>query len=92
VSLLGNKLKELRGDRSLRDVEREIGMDRSDLSKYERGRFVPSSERLQKLADYYDHPYRELRKLYFIDLFTEPEDHELILEWAAEELAKRNQL
>lgn len=91
MSKLGDRLKELREAKSLslRDMQQELGIDRSDLSKYERGRFVPTPDRLHKLAQFYDLPYRELRKLYIMDLFTDPDDYELVLEWAAEVLNQR---
>lgn len=86
MSKLGDRLRELRGIKSIRDVEAELGIDRSDISKYERGRFVPSPDRLLRIAEYYQASYRELRKLSYSDMFSEPEEYALVLEWAQEQL------
>lgn len=49
---IGNKLQELRGDLSVREAARRIGIDHSYLSKIEKGK-VPSLEMLKKICDFY---------------------------------------
>lgn len=50
----GQQLRELRGARSLRDVERAVaGVSRSELQRVERGVKVPAVEFLERLGDYY---------------------------------------
>jgi hypothetical protein len=50
----GKRLLELRGQRSLRNIERAVpGISRSELSRVERGVKVPSSEMLDRLGDFY---------------------------------------
>jgi len=51
---IGLKLKALRGDSSLEDVSKIIGISKSLLSKYERGVTEPGSSALIKLARYYN--------------------------------------
>lgn len=63
---LGILLKELRGARSLRRVERECGVSNTYLSHLEKGRdcrsgrpFNPSPHTLRKLSNYYNYSYVE---------------------------------
>lgn len=79
---MGDRLRALRGDLSLRDVEREIGIARADISRYEKGVIAPTPQRLQKLAAYYELPYKELRMLYFDDLYAGTDDLKILIEWA----------
>lgn len=67
---LGQKLKELRGDRALNKIEQESGIDRGQLRRYEEGR-IPEDHLLQKLADFYEIPYDALKALSFEDLYPE---------------------
>lgn len=64
---IGNFLKELRGDRSLREVGRKSGISHTYISNIERGidprsgsEIKPSPKLLRRLADYYDYPYPDL--------------------------------
>ena len=50
---LGPMLKRLRGDLSLRDVNRIVGISSSYLSQIERGEKVPGPNLVQKLATAY---------------------------------------
>ena len=59
--MLSQKLKELRGKRSQREVADAIeGLTREKLSHYETGRTEPDIEMQQKLADYYNVSLDEL--------------------------------
>ncbi len=79
---LGQKLKELRNTKTLYQVESESGINRSQLRRYELGR-IPEPEVLQRLADFYQVPYKELKALSFEDLFPKgSKDRALLLEWA----------
>ena len=51
-----NRLRELREDRDLRqvDVSYYVGIDQKTLSKYETGKTNPDSQSLIKLADFYN--------------------------------------
>ncbi len=58
MSLLGEELRRLRGDRSLRAVEKATKISNAYLSQIENGKIdQPSPHILHKLADYYDVPY-----------------------------------
>lgn len=84
VSRLGDRLKELRGTLSLVDVQKGTGLSRSGVSRYEQGVNVPEPNSLKKLAEYYAVAYKELRKLYFEDIYSDPEERSILLEWAKE--------
>lgn len=67
MSEIGTFLKELRGSRSLREVEKLSGVSHTYLSSLEKGadprtgkERKPTVETLKKLAKAYDHPYEEL--------------------------------
>ena len=51
-----NRLRELREDRDLRqvDVSYYVGIDQKTLSNYETGKTNPDSQSLIKLADFYN--------------------------------------
>jgi transcriptional regulator with XRE-family HTH domain len=55
-SSLSNRLKDLRGERQLSQVEvsEAVGMSRSYLAGIERGHALPGRETLVALANYYD--------------------------------------
>lgn len=54
---LGQILREIRGKRSITSVSKEVGIDRTYLSKIEHGHEVPSENVLNKLIAYYSiHP------------------------------------
>ncbi|WP_303674991.1 helix-turn-helix domain-containing protein [Vampirovibrio chlorellavorus] len=83
MTYLGNKLKELRGSLSLYEVGGDTGIPRIEISRYERGQHLPTPKNLQKLADYYEVPYEDLRVLYFSDYFSEENvDRPVVLKWA----------
>lgn len=52
-SMLGGRLKSLRGKRTQEEVAKQIGVSRARYSHYENGRSEPDYETLKKLADYY---------------------------------------
>jgi transcriptional regulator with XRE-family HTH domain len=53
ITLLGDRLKRLRGKRTQSEVAKSLGITRARYSHYENGRNEPDNEMLQKLADYY---------------------------------------
>lgn len=58
MSALGSELKRLRGDRSLREVEKATKISNAYISQIENGKIdEPSPRILYKLAEYYDVPY-----------------------------------
>lgn len=64
---LGSYLKELRGKKSLRDVQKDTGISHTYLSTLEKGidprtnkPREPSFDTLKKLSDYYDVSYIDL--------------------------------
>lgn len=77
----GNYLKELRGNQSLRDVQKGTGISHSYLSTLERGsdprtkkQRKPAPEILKKLATYYGVSYTDLlEKAGYIDLEADVE-------------------
>lgn len=82
VPLLGDKLKELRGTRSLYEVGKACKLIPNDVSRYEKGKRVPTPEVLERLANYYGITYKELRKLYYSDILANDErEKEVIVEW-----------
>jgi transcriptional regulator with XRE-family HTH domain len=53
---MGEILRNLRGEMSLREVARESNVSRAFLSRMERGLAAPSAETLLKLSEYYQLP------------------------------------
>lgn len=53
---MGKVLRELRGDRSLADVAKNVGVSVSAMSMYESGDRVPRDQVKLALAVYYDRP------------------------------------
>lgn len=92
MSCLGDRLKELRGALSLVDVEKGTGLSRIGVSRYEQGVNVPEPTNLKKLAEFYEVPYSELRKLYLEDLYSDSEELAIVLEWAEEKKNKKYQI
>lgn len=87
---LGDKLKALRGDLTLYELERQTGVQRTVLNSYERGKHLPTPKSLEKLAAFYKIPYKELRLLYYRDYYTaNPTEAEIVLEWAKQTLGNR---
>jgi transcriptional regulator with XRE-family HTH domain len=80
MSRLGNRLKELRGSLSLLDVEKGCGIPRFTISRYETGENIPSASKVRKLAEFYEIPYPELRKLFYEELFhSDPDEKEALI-------------
>lgn len=50
---IGERLKRLRGDRTLKEVSECVGISESALSMYENGARIPRDEIKIKLANYY---------------------------------------
>lgn len=84
MSHLGDRLKELRGELSLVDVEKGTGLSRIGISRYEQGVNIPEPTNLKKLAEFYEVSYKELRKLYLEDFYSDPEERKIVFEWANE--------
>lgn len=81
VNALGNRLKELRGARSLNAVSQECGIDRGQLRRYEEGR-IPDDDLIEKLAGYYQVSYEELKGLSFENLYPEgSRQRHALLQW-----------
>lgn len=58
MSRLGEELRRLRGNRSLREVEKATKISNAYISQIENGKIdEPSPHILYKLAEYYDVPY-----------------------------------
>jgi transcriptional regulator with XRE-family HTH domain len=90
VSRLGERLRQLRAERTLGDIERATGIARIVISRYERGQRVPESHMLKKLAAHYGVPYKELRMLHVEDMYSsDAEEREIVLEWAQHVLENR---
>ena len=90
MTSLGDRLRELRGDFSLMEIAREVGLSDVQILNFEKGTRKPKKETLKKLAELYDTSYDELRKLYYTDLFeTDIEERRIILEWAEENKNRR---
>lgn len=53
MSVIGDRLKKLRGDRSRREVAEAVGVKVSTIGMYENGERVPRDKIKIKLADYY---------------------------------------
>lgn len=82
MSRLGQYLKDQRGELSLYEVGKATGIARIDLSRYEKGELLPTSEKLKKLSGFYEISYKTLRILYYEDFFSDKEEREIVLEWA----------
>ena len=57
---LGAIIRQLRGDRTLRDVERDTGIANSHLCNVERGSQQPGLKFLSRMADYYQTSVAEI--------------------------------
>lgn len=51
--VIGERLKKLRGDRTIRQVAEDLGISYSAISMYENGERAPRPAVMVKLADYY---------------------------------------
>jgi transcriptional regulator with XRE-family HTH domain len=89
-SPLANRLRELRGDIPLNQVQRATGIQRALLSRYEIGQQVIGDPNLQKLADFYKTPYVELKELQFYDLYPQGSQARIaVLNWAKKMLSEQ---
>lgn len=60
MNKVGERLRSLRGDRTLDVVAKEIGVTRDAISKYEMGQRVPKDAIKVKLARYYQTTVEDL--------------------------------
>jgi transcriptional regulator with XRE-family HTH domain len=80
---LGEKLKELRGNRSLYEVSKGSDVPSADLGRYEAQEYHPTKPTLKKLAEYFEVSYKELRFLHYEDNFADdPEELSAVIDWA----------
>lgn len=78
---LGQRLRELRGNRTLQEVAEPLGIDRRSYQRYENGR-IPKDGLLETIASFYEVPFDELKQLCFEDLFPEgSRDRSIIFQW-----------
>jgi len=78
---LGQKLRELRGDKTIYQVAKEVQIDRTQLKRYEEGR-IPADEVLEKLAQFYDVPFDALRIMGFEDQFpVDSRQRQILIKW-----------
>jgi transcriptional regulator with XRE-family HTH domain len=70
-TVLGDKLRLLRGENTLYSIEKQSGISRGTLLRYENGEQVPGNQSLQKLANFYGVDIIALKKLWVADLFPE---------------------
>jgi transcriptional regulator with XRE-family HTH domain len=80
MTSLSERLKELRGSRSLYAVEQATKIDRSHLKRYEAGLLTPTLEKLKTLGDYYD-AMEELLFLYFDEFFPGKVERAYLVKW-----------
>ena len=57
---IGARLRELRGDRSQREIANAIGVEVMTISNYERGERVPQDELKIGLANYFGKTVQEI--------------------------------
>jgi transcriptional regulator with XRE-family HTH domain len=83
---LSKRLKELRGERSLLDIEKGTGISRVQIMRFEKAQRVPNPTNLRQLAEFFTVPYEELRSLYYEDLFQNKDEQRIVLKWAKKHL------
>lgn len=84
-SQLAERLRQLRGTRTLYQVEQESGISRSLIRRYENGTHIPEEQMLRRIAEYYEFEFPALRKLHFAALFPEgSEIRKTLFEWVDE--------
>ena len=86
MSALGEKLRKLRGDKTLQEVATAIGVNTTVISRYESGKRTPVPGTLKKLAHFYQTAYSELNFLACEETFSDPDQRESVLMWAKEVL------
>lgn len=52
--VIGNRLKTLRGDKTIKEVAESLSISESALSMYETGNRIPRDEIKIRIAQYYD--------------------------------------
>ena len=57
---IGEKLKELRGNRKLNEVAAQLGISPSALSMYENGERIPRDVIKITIAEYYEQPITDI--------------------------------
>ena len=73
MNQLSKILRELRGADSLYEVEKQTGIRRAQLQRYENGLRTPPRDILKKLSGYYEIAYETLLHLYLDEHFGDPE-------------------
>jgi transcriptional regulator with XRE-family HTH domain len=82
-NLLGAYLKELRAERSLYQIEKDSGIPRSLISRYERGVLTPEYKTLKRFADFYQVDLQALQEHGYEDLFPLGSEQRFsVLQWA----------
>ena len=82
-SQLSIKLRSLRDNVPLNQIEIATGIGRRLLKWYEDGEKVPGNQNLRKLSEFYRVPFSDLKELLLSDLYPEgSEDREIVLQWA----------
>ncbi len=82
---LAEKLRELRGETPLNQVQKATGLIRTLLRCYELGEKAIGDENLKTLSSYYNVPFAELKKLQFEDQYpTGTENRDILFEWVQE--------
>ena len=59
-AVIAEKLKKLRGKKSMEEVAKAIGVSKSAIAMYESGKRVPKDIVKKKLAEYYNYPVADL--------------------------------
>lgn len=59
-ALMGQRLRDLRGDKPRNEVAKAVGISLSALTMYETGQRVPRDQIKVKLADYYGKTVQDL--------------------------------
>lgn len=83
---LALRLRELRGEKTLYQVQQDTRISRSLLRRYEIGERTPEDEMLSRLANYYGVSYEELKMLYFEDIYPlASKVREVLFQWVKQE-------
>ena len=81
-SKLARKLRELRGNLPLTQLEKATNIPRSLLYRFEKGTRTPHNIALHKLAEFYKLNFIDLKILHFEDLYPPgSEDRESLITW-----------
>ena len=86
INLLAAKLRALRANKSLYAIEKESGISRGNLLRYENGMQIPENDSLKRIAAFYQVSFIELKKLWVADLFPEGSiEREALFAWLKDE-------